>query len=210
MVGWPRLLRSATARALVRRFAKGVTIAGTATTAATLLLSAIQDTSLPDGPPRPPVPLLRATTRIEPPAGVSVPVTVAVADRAPVPVARPEPEPERPATRPGGPDRSRTSTTPPHPTSPRAAPLGAALAPPAATPGAAASIEPPTVSPPLDLVDLARTSEDRVEGTGRDGHWTFGSSLRLARSAAETATSKVLEWKHRVTSSIGSLLDVLP
>ncbi|MFD2182727.1 hypothetical protein [Rhodoplanes azumiensis] len=209
MVGWPRLLRSTTAHALVVRFAKGVTIAGTATTAATLVLSAIQDTSPPDGPPRPSVPILRATTRIEPPAGVSVPVTVAVADRAPAPMARPEPEPERPAARPTRPGRSRLSTTTPDPTPPRAASLGATLASPAATPSAAASIEPPTVSLPLDLVALARTSEDRVEGPGRDGHWTFGSSLRLARSAAESATSKVLEWKHRVTSSIGSLLDVL-
>ncbi|MFL9825637.1 hypothetical protein [Rhodoplanes sp. SY1] len=210
MVGWSRLLRSATARALVLRFAKGTAIAGSATTAATLLLSAIQDTSPPDGPPRPPVPILHATTRIEPPAGVPVPVTVAVADRAPAPVARPEPEPERPAARPERPDRSRAATSSQSATPPRAVPPAAALAPPAATPGVAASIEPPTVSPPLDLVALARTSEDRVEGTGRDGHWTFGSSLRLARSAAESATSKVLEWKHRVTSSIGSLLDVLP
>lgn len=196
IVGWPRLLRSETARLLVRRYSKGVTIAGTATTAATLVLSVIQDASPPDGPPRPPAELRSAITRIEPPATVTVAERRAVAA-----VPRPGPGAESHGTRPPpGPVRTRDIAT-----GPRTTPVAITAAP-----RAAASIEPPTVSPALDRPALARTLEGPVEDTAVERHWTFGSSLRLARSAAESATSKVLEWKHRVTSSIGSLLDVLP
>jgi hypothetical protein len=76
--------------------------------------------------------------------------------------------------------------------------------------GAAISNEPPTVSPPLDLQAFARTSDGPPAGAEAERPWTFGSSLRLARTAAETATSRVLAWKHRVTTSTAWLLDGLP
>lgn len=196
MVGWPKLLRSMTARALVRRFSKDIVIAGTATTAAVLALSAVHDNATTGGPPRPPAEITHIITRNEPPA------TVKVAERAAPAAASARPVPARERS---GPRRSSGPETPrPAMPGPR---LDQAVRP-AASSGAASSIEPPVVSPPLDLLAHVRTKSPPADASG-ERHWTFGSSLRLARSAAETATSRVFEWKQRITTSTGSLIDVL-
>lgn len=198
MVGWPKLLRSATARALVRRFSKGVMIAGTATTAAVLVLSAVHDNAMTDKPPRPPADVLRTAVRIEPPATVTVASDLKHAAPAAA-TTRPAPTRERSGSRLSGPETIRPAVPGPR--------LASAVRP--APSGAAISNEPPTASPPLDLQAFARTPDGPPANAEAERPWTFGSSLRLARTAAETATSRVLAWTHRVTTSTAWLLDGL-
>ncbi|NVO14978.1 MAG: hypothetical protein HXX10_13160 [Rhodoplanes sp.] len=199
MVGWPKLLRSVTARALVRRFSKDLVIAGTATTAAVLVLAAIHDNPMTDKPPRPPADVLRTAIRIEPPATVTVTSHLTEAEPAATPA------PHASIRKRSGPRLSGPETTRPVAPAQR---LASAARP--APSGAAISDEPPTVSPPLDLQAFARTSDGPRASPETERPWTFGSSLRLARTAAETATSRVLAWKHRVTTSTAWLLDGLP
>lgn len=206
MVGWSTLLRSTTARALVRRFSKDVVIAGTASLAATLVLSAVQDTAPSDGPPRPPADIVRVDiVRIDTDSidtgRIDTGRTAAISRDGPATVTA------RHDAGGGGPRLSSgQETTRPAVPNPRVAssPL------PAPRRGAAPPDEPLHVSPPLDLSAFVRVPDGAATSADRgDRRWTFGSSLRLARSAAETATSRVLEWKHRATTSTGSLLDAL-
>jgi hypothetical protein len=205
MVGWPKLHWSMTARALVRRFSKDVIIAGTATAAATLALSAIRDTTMPDGPPRPPADMSRTAIHNEPPATVTVTGRLTEAGPAASVSAAATLRPA-PATERSGPRLSGHETTRPVAAGPR---LASAARHPAPS-GAAISNESPTAAPPLDLSAKAWTSDGPMADAEAERPWTFGSSFRLARTAAETATSRVLVWKQRVTTSTAWLLGALP
>lgn len=214
MVGWSKLHRSTTARALFKRFVKDTMMSAAATLTASLVLSALHPSGPSGDPPRPPAAVA------QPDRGRTVePGTTATIEPE---GSRPRAAtPDRPTVHTAAEPRKGSSTAARNRTaSPR---LHAATgpgsgrgdtAPPRPHPiAAASSIDTPPASPPLDILVLARTDDAAAaKQDGGERRWSLGSTLGLARSTAETVTGTVLAWKmfawtSRVSTMTGSLLD---